>query len=183
MDVILPDPFICYELDPELLEAKSDFGSIGWEEEQAWHTAPKTENTIKYNLTGDAASMDCMFQEYLSPEDYEEAWCLLLEEGHVCMGTYDVWVGDHILVNGADMIETLGPENSTLRTEYETEVGDCIKLNPLPEAGINQDRATVTLNIRSCLMYWYMDLEGNAYYFSGNHETETMEFTLENVIN
>ena len=184
LDVILPEAAVCYDLNSALLEEIKNgnaFSEISWEEEQDWASSPVSENARKYNLTGGAKAMDGMYQGALSPEAYEEAWRLLLENGYVCMVTYDAWIGDHILVNGADMMDTLNPDNWTIRTEYETDEGDCIKLNPLPEAGQNQESVTVTLNIKSCKMYWYMDLEGNAYYSAGDHETETMEFTLEKV--
>lgn len=184
LDAVLPEAAVCYDMDSELLEKIRNgtaFSEMSWEEEQDWHSAADTENARKYNLTDGAKAMDNMYQAVLSPEAYEEAWRLLLENGHVCMVTYDAWVGDHILVNGTDMMETLNPNNWTLRTEYETEQGDCIKLNSLPEAAQNQDSVTVTLNIKSCKMYWYMDLEGNAYVGAADHETEVMDFLLENV--
>lgn len=184
LDVILPEAAVCYDMDSVLLEKIKNgtaFSEISWEEEQAWDSLQDSENAMKYNLTGGARALDRMYQAALSPEAYEEAWRLLVENGYVCMVTYDAWIGDHILVNGADMMETIDPDNWTLRTEYETEEGECIKLNPLPEAGQNQESVTVTLNIKSCKMYWYMDLEGNAFYSSGDHETEVMDFLLENV--
>lgn len=184
IDAFLPESFVCYEMDTEVLDlmkARDDFGSISWEQEQDWMSTPKTEYARKNNLSGSAADMDRMFKDMLSAEAYEEAWKTLLENGYVCVANYDLWVGDHILVNDVDMFETIGPENSTLRTEYETEEGKCIKLNPLPEIAQNKDAVTVALNMRSCLMYWYMDLDGNAYYGAGNHETEALEFVLSNV--
>ncbi len=125
--------------------------------------------------------IDLYLQDILSEDAYQQARNLMEKNGCVCVTTHTVFVGDHIFVNGADIGEVLSEEVGNMRYDYETEEGSCIRLNPLPEAGRNQEAVTVTLKIKSHESYEYFDLEGHTLVFkTDNHKEEPMDFTLEN---
>lgn len=128
--------------------------------------------------------MDNEMKHILSEEQYEKFWDILLENGSCCVAVpSDPWIGDHIYVNDTDCGEVLGPDCGNFRMDYTTDVGDCILLNPLPEAGRNQDSVTVDLSLRSGWYYWYMELDGDVYSHFENNPAYEASFTLENVNN
>lgn len=118
----------------------------------------------------------------LCGDAYDQAMDIMEKDGYVCVVAYDAYVGDHILVNGHDIGEVLSEEVWSMREDYEVEEGSCILLNPLPEAGRNQDSVTVTLKIKSSEQYWYFDQENNCCLFkTDGHQEELMDFVLKNV--
>ena len=126
--------------------------------------------------------MDSQMKQILSTEQYEKFWDILLETGSCCVAIpAEPWVADHIFVNGADCGEVLGPDCGNFRVDYTTDVGDCLLLNPLPEAGQNQDSVTVNLSLRSGWHYWYMELDGDVYSHFENNPAYEASFTIENV--
>ena len=126
--------------------------------------------------------MDLDMKNTLSPEQYEQFWSILTETGACCVAVpAKPWVGDHISVNNTDCGEVLGADCWNYRSDYTTDVGDCILLKPIPDAARNLDSVTVGLTLRSGWYYWYMELEGDVYsYFESNSPYEAA-FTLENV--
>ncbi len=184
LSAIMPEPLVGYvpeNGDWSAVKVMEDFASVAWEHPQPWEGNPVTENALAENFPAGAQRMDIMFQAILSPEAYDQAWKMLRENGYVCVRTHDFFVGDHIYVNGADIFEVLSETVWSMREDYEVEEGSCIRLNPLPEAGRNQDSVTVTLKIKSSERYWYLDMEGNTYYGTGSHQTNEIDFTLDNV--
>lgn len=186
LDAVLPDPVVGIEPDKELLkEIKKGVrvSGISWNEPQPWFDEPATENAIKYDFTQDAFTMDRMLKGTLTDAEYEKAWALLEENGYVCVAVRDVWVGDHVLVNGIDTIEDYLADGVSYsnRTDYVTEQGYCIRLDPLPEKIKAQDHVTVTVDVRSSLEYWYMDMngEGRIYFDGSNTQSEPLSFELE----
>lgn len=186
LDLILPEPVVGIEPEEALLKKIKKgmrMSRIGWEKPQPWFQEPATENAIKHDLLEDAFTMDRMLKGTLSEEDYEKAWNLLETRGYVCVAVRDVWLSDTILIDGRDIREDYNSETNAYssRTDYTSELGDCLRLDPLPESVKNQEKVTVTLTVRSSVQYWYMDLKGNGrvYTDSDSVESEEMSFELE----
>lgn len=186
LDTVLPDPVVGIEPDEDLLRKIKKgvrVSRIGWDEPQPWFEEPATENAIKYDLLEDAFTMDRMLKGTLSDSEYQKAWNLLKTQGYVCVAVRDVWLGDHIMVNGVDTIEDYLADGVSYsnRTVYTTEQGNCIRLDPLPEDIQKMDAVTVAVDVRSSVQYWYMDLdgEGRIYYDNSNTQTEQLSFELE----
>ena len=146
--------------------------------------APATENAKEHNLSGDSAEMDRMLKATLSETAYQKVWELMEKQGYVCIAVRNAWIGDHILINGVDTVEAYMESNAYAdRTEYTSDLGYCIRLEPLPEDVRNQKQVTVTLNVRSSVQYWYMDLdgEGRVYYDDSSITTDPVSFELKKV--
>lgn len=187
LDIVLPEPSVGIEPDINLLNEirnGSKITEISWPANQSWHAEPDSENSIKHNLSGDAAEMDRMLKGTLSESDHQKAWDLIDKQGYVCIAVRNAWLGDHLLINGVDIVEAYLESNAYAdRTEYTTELGNCIRLEPLPEEIRSQDSVTVTLNICSSINYWYMDLDGNGriYYDNSSITTDQVSFELNKV--
>jgi len=142
-DVVLPEPVVDIKLDGELLEKiknGTDITSISWSVYEDWHTEPDTANSRKYSLPENAAEMDRMLIGTLSEAEYQKAWSQLEAQGYVCIAVRDASIGDHILINGIDTVEAYMESNAYAdRTEYTSELGNCIRLEPLPEDIRNQE--------------------------------------------
>ena len=186
LDTVLPDPVVVAEPEEELLKDIRKgvrCSNIGWDEPQPWFEEPATENAIKHDFTQDAFTMDRMLKGTLSDSEYQKAWNLLKTQGYVCVAVWDVWLGDHIMINGVDIIEDYLADGISYsnRTEYTTEQGNCIRLEPLPEDLKNLDTVTVTVDVRSSIQYWYMDMngEGRVYFDGSSVESEPLSFQLE----
>lgn len=186
LDLILPEPVVGIQPEEALLKKikkGTRISRIGWEKPQSWFQEPATENAIKHDLLEDAFTMDRMLKGTLSEEEYEKTWNLLETQGYVCVAVRDVWLSDTILINGRDIREDFNSETNAYsgRTDYTSELGDCLRLDPLPESVKNQDHVTVTLTVRSAVQYWYMDLKGNGRVYTDNDsvESEEMSFELE----
>ena len=154
-------------------------------EERDYLLENRTEYGKKYDLQKYwQIYMDGYMKETLSPEQYEQFWNILTETGSCCIAIpAKPWVGDHVLVNGHDCFEVLGSDCWSYRRDYTTDQGDCILLDPLPEAGRNQESVTVELELRSGWDYWYMELEGDVYTAFESNPIHQATFTLENVNN
>lgn len=163
-DVVLPEPVVGIEPDNELLQEiqnSTKITDIAWSGSECWLTTPATENASKHTLEADAAEMDRMLKGTLSETDYNKAWQWMNTQGYVCIAVRNAWLGDHILINGADTVEAYLESNAYAdRTEYTSELGNCIRLEPLPDDIRTQEQITVTLNVRSSVEYWYMDMNG-----------------------
>lgn len=122
-------------------------------------------------------TMDHELKSILTTEQYEQFWNQMETKGYGCVVTQEVYIGDHKFVNGADMSE---PQRIT---EYETDAGSCLRLEPLPTEGQNKETVTVDLKVKSSLIYWYMELDGYAYQLYKPNADQTVSFTLENVNN
>ncbi len=181
MDLILPEPAVGIHPDQEQMrkiKKGTSLSQVGWATPKDWMGEPVTENTKKYHLSQDAFVMEQMMKATLSEENYERAWQLLETQGWVCITTHNVYVGDHILVNGQEYYDPdTNPDG--VRTEYETEYGSCIRLESLPAETQDQEFITVTLPLNASLQYWYMDLEGNGWTCWESRETEPISFVLE----
>ena len=186
LDAVLPDPVVGIEPEEQLLNKIRKgvrCSNIGWDTPQPWFEEPATKNAIKHDFTQDAFTMDRMLKGTLTDAEYKKAWALLEEKGYVCVAVRDVWVGDHILVNGIDTIEDYLADGVSYsnRTDYATEQGYCIRLEPLPDDITRLDHVTVTVDVRSSLQYWYLDMngEGRIYFDGSNTQSEQLSFELE----
>lgn len=168
----------------DTLELKVELGLLEQEEYETILSS-RSEYAKKYDLRKSMQlQMDWEMKSVLSPEQYEQFWKILSETGSCCVAIpAEPWISDHIYVNDTDCGEVLGPDCGNFRADYTTDVGDCILLKPLPEAGRNQESVTVEFSLRSGWHYWYMELDGDVYtHFENNPAYETA-FTLENVNN
>lgn len=186
-DIVLPGPVVGIEPNAELLEKIKNGSSItstSWAGDESWLTEPDTDNAKKYNLAADAAEMDRMLKGTLSEADYQKVWNLMETQGYACIAVRNAWLGDHLLINGVDTVEAYMEHNAYAdRTDYTTELGNCIRLEPLPKDVSSQEQITVTLNVRSSIDYWYMDLEGNGriYFDASSVTTDDATFELNRV--
>lgn len=203
---VMPEPVVGFQPDAELmerittmrefehtpfpgqtddtLEQRVELGVMTQEEYDAMLES-RTDYGKQYDLRKYwQIYMDGYMKETLSPEQYEQFWEILSKTGSCCIAIpAKPWVGDHILVNGHDCFEVLSSDCWSYRSDYTTDQGDCILMNPLPEAGRNLESVTVKLELRSGWDYWYMELEGDVYAsFESNHVYQAT-FTLENVTN
>lgn len=187
VNIDLPDPAVGIEPAPELMTNIKDgtkMTEISWQGDEPWLAVPATENAVRYHLPADAAEMDRMLKGTLSNENYQKAWDILLRHGYVCIAVRDAWIGDHLLINGVDTVEAYLESNAYAdRTEYTTELGYCIRLEPLPEDIRDKDHVTVTLNIKSSVSYWYLSLngEGRIYYDDSSITTDPVSFEIERI--
>lgn len=187
LDIILPEPTVGVEPNSDLMEKIKNgypITSTAWSEQQSWQIQPVTDNAIKYELAADASEMDSMLKGTLSEDAYQKVWDHMENQGYVCIAVRDAWLGDHILINGVDTIEAFMESNAYAdRTEYTSDIGNCIRLESLPEDVRNKDRITITLNVRSSVNYWYMDLDGNGriYYDDSSILSDQISFELNRV--
>lgn len=168
----------------DTLEQRVEFGIIT-QEEYDQILSSRTEYGKKHDLRRDwQITLDKMLKEELSSEQYEKFWEILETTGSCCVALpTQPYIGDHIFINGHDCGEVLGEDCWSFCTDYTTDQGDCILLNPLPEACKNQSSVTVELSLRSGWNYWYMELDGDVY---GCYEANTpyqTTFTIENSAN
>lgn len=141
-----------------------------------------TKKAEQYNLTADAFAIDRAMQAALSEEEYEKAWDILEETGWVCIALRDVYIGDTILIDGHDLREVYNETNGYAnRTEYESEAGNCLRLEPLPEDVREKEKVTVTLTAKSNVQYLYLDRNGSGriYFDPDSVESEQISFELE----
>lgn len=186
LDTVLPEPVVGIEPGEDLLkEIKKGVrvSRLSWNEPQPWYGEPATENAIRHDLLQDAFQMDRMLKGTLSDSEYRKAWKLLEDQGYVCIAVRDVWLGDHVYINGHDTMEAYTADGVSYsnRTDYTTELGSCIRLEPLPDEIKELDNVTVAVDVRSSVQYWYMDLngEGRIYHDNSNLLSEQLSFELE----
>lgn len=164
----------------DTLEQRVQFGIIT-QEEYDRILSDRTEYGKKHDLHRDwQITLDHMLEEELSPEQYAQFWNLLETNGSCCVALPSTpYVGDHIYINGHDCGEVLGEDCWSFRTDYTTDQGDCILLNPLPDESKGLSSVDVEISLRSGWNYWYMELEGDVYScYEANTPYQTT-FTIE----
>ena len=114
----------------------------------------------------------------LTAEQYQKVTEYMEHTGHCCVAFRDVHVGDHIDVNGTDMMASLNMNGDNGRTDVPTFAGEGIRLDALPQNAKNQDSVTVTLDIKTGLTYYYLDVEGHGYMYYGPSESEAVQITI-----
>lgn len=186
LDAVLPEPVVGVEPEEALLRKirkGSRTSQVGWGYTDAWMEETVTENAIKYNFKQDGVIMDRMLKGILTPEQYDAAWKHIEANGYVCVIVHEAWIGDHIYINGQDLIDVYNQQENAYngRTEYETEMGNCIRLDYLPDIFRNQEKLTISLNVRASGTYLYLDIDGNGriYFDNSNMISEEVSFDLE----
>ena len=127
-----------------------------------------------------AIEMDWMLKRELSPEEYEAAWKLLQENGHLCVVENSVYIGDHILMeDGTDLGQTGQIIVDT--DEEDVHSGNIfIEASSLPEAAKNLDRLNIQLKVKNSRVYYYMELGGPALSYYEPVGEIAVPFTIEN---
>lgn len=112
-------------------------------EEYDQRLAGRSEYAKKYDLRGNSQIyMDDQLRALLTDGEYKKFWKILGETGSCCVAIpMKPYVGDHILLNGAD--------EPADRGDYTTEEGECLVLNNLPAAAQDQPSITVGLKFKS----------------------------------
>lgn len=186
LEKILPAPVVGIEPEDTLLKNIRDglrMSQVGWDAPQTWREDPEPGYAAAYNFKQDGYLMDRMLKATLSPEEYKKAWNVMEEKGWVCVAVRDIYIGDHVLINGQDLMDVYIQQGNVYNgiTEYETELGSCLRLEPIPEQFQDLEKLTVTFDVRSMPKYWYLDMDGNGriYYDSSKQESESVSFELE----
>ena len=144
------------------------------QEEYDQRLAGRSECAKKYDLRRDSQIyMDDELRALLTDGEYKKFWEILGETGSCCVAIpMKPYVGDHILLNGAD--------EPADRGDYTTEEGECLVLNNLPAAAQNQPSITVGLKFKSGWSYYYMELSGTSYRLYVPNPDYVTTITLEN---
>lgn len=184
MEAVLPRPAVGVEVEEETLQAlrhASPTASMPWSGGRTQVESPATAKAKEYNLAQNGFYLDEDLQTILTTEEYERMWEILESQGYVVIAAWDAYVSDGISVNGMDLWEAYDKDHNAYasRTEYETEYGTCLRLEPLPEDVKNGEAVTVTLGLKSGLWYYYLDLEGNAYMYCHHTQRQDTPFTIE----
>jgi len=143
----------------------------------------RTENAKLYGLDRYwQIIMDSQMKEHLSAEHYDKFWDILLEDGACCVAIpQKAFVADHIYINGTDCADVLGPDCGSFRSDYSTDLGECILLNPIPESTRKLDTVDISIRLKSGWHFWYMELDGDVYEKYVPNDAYDATFTLENV--
>ena len=184
IEAILPRPAVGVEVEEETLQAlrhASPAASMPWSGARTQVESPATAKAKEHNLAQNGFYLDKDLQTILTTEEYERMWEILESQGYVVIAAWDAYVSDGISVNGVDLREAYDKDQNAYasRTEYETELGICLRLEPLPEDVKNGEAVTVTLGLKSGLWYYYLDLEGNAYMYCHHTQRQDTPFTIE----
>lgn len=184
MEAVLPRPAVGVEVEEEMLQAlchAAPMASMPWSGGRTQVESPATAKAKEYNLAQNGFYMDEDLQTILTTEEYERMWEILESQGYVVIAAWDAYVSDGISVNGMDLWEAYDKDHNAYasRTEYETEYGTCLRLEPLPEDVKDGETVTVTLGLKSGLWYYYLDLEGNAYMYCHHTQRQDTPFTIE----
>lgn len=161
--------------------------ALGYITEESYQgaLASRTEYAKQYRLNKYwQIVMDRQMKDTLSSEQYERFWRILLENGACCVAIpQKPFVSDHTYINGTDCGEVLGPDCGSFRSDYSTDIGDCILLNPIPDSTRNLHSVDVTIRLKSGWHYWYMELDGDVYEKYIPNDTYDATFTIENINN
>lgn len=167
----------------DTLEQRVELGSMTQEEYETILN-DRTDYAKQYDLRKyHQINMDWELKRDLTAEQYETFWEILVQTGSCCVAIpNEPWVGDRILVNGTGFGEFVGPDKpGNFRSDYTTDAGNCIVLNPIPEVTRNLPSVEVELSLKSGWKYWYMELDGDVYEKYVQNPPYQATFTLENV--
>lgn len=184
MEAVLPRPAVGVEVEEETLQAlrhAAPMASMPWSGGRTQVESPATAKAKEYNLAQNGFYLDEDLQTILTTEEYERMWEILESQGYVVIAAWDAYVSDGVSVNGVNLREAYDQDHNAYasQTEYETEIGTCLRLEPLPEDVQNGETVTVTLGLKSGLWYYYLDLEGNAYMYCHHTQRQDTPFTIE----
>ena len=169
------DPAIGFVPDADLMKQIRAFGHVDtafiWEEPAA---------AVPYSHY--AGALAASLQHELTPDQYKKLEQCMEAYGYCCVVMRDAFVGDHIHVNGTDMMATYDMDVNAYAgiTEGNTPAGEVIRLDPLPENAQDQEEVTVALNIKSGLIYYYLDTQGHGFTYYAVPDSVTAEITIQN---
>jgi len=143
----------------------------------------RTEYAKEYDFRNlSAITLDWMLREKLSAEDYEAAWKLLRETGHLCVVDSEVFIGDHIVLDDGTDLGVTGQQNVD-SDDISAHSGNIfIEASSLPEAAQDRDALHINLNIKNARTYYYMELGGPAYFYYEQVGAASVPFTVKNSI-
>ena len=127
-----------------------------------------------------AGDMADALRHELTEEEYAQMERSMETTGHCCIVFSNAFVGDHIHVNGTDMMATYDMDLNSYAgiTEGSTPAGEAIRLDPLPENAKNQEKVTVTLKISYSFEYWYLDQQGHGYILYDHQKSVPADITI-----
>ena len=140
----------------------------------------RTDYAKEYDLRNlSAITVDWMLKEKLSAEEYEAAWKLLRETGHLCVVDSEVYIGDHILLDDGTDIGTAGQQNMDSDDVSAHSGNIFIEASSLPEAAQGRDVLHISLNVKNARTYYSMSLNGPAYFYYEQIGEASVPFTVE----
>ena len=141
----------------------------------------RTDYAKEYDLRNlSAITLDWMLKEKLSAEEYDAAWKLLRETGHLCVVDSEVYIGDHITLDDGTDIGLTGQQNVDIDDVSAHSGNIFIEASSLPEAAQNRDALRIILNVRNARTYYSMTLGGPAYFYYEVVDEVQVPFTVEN---
>ena len=141
----------------------------------------RTDYAKEYDLRHlSAITLDWMLKEKLSAEEYEAAWKLLRETGHLCVVDSEVYIGDHIVLDDGTDIGMVGQQNVDSDDVSAHSGNIFIEASSLPEAARSRDALRINLRIKNARTYYSMTLGGPAYFYYEAVDEVQVPFTLEN---
>ena len=167
--------------DPDDLDVRLDAGYITQEEyddKMSRRTAHGAAAGLRYES---AIMLDAFLEETLSAPEYEALWQVLERDGAACVVTRDVYLGDHMFVDGMD-VAAMGTEvASGTFVEAQTKDGYTDQLSAdLPEELQDLDELHIQLKVKGDPVYYYMTLDGRAYTLREQGEEQFVPFTIPN---
>lgn len=173
MEAILPRPAVGVEVDAQTLKDirhGAPVSSMIWSGERT--QADGRGKARQHDLAENGFQLDEDLQTILTQEEYDAMWDILEREGYVIIAAWNPSVGDHILVDGQELLEPW-------TTEYDTQLGTCRRIDSLPDSTRDAGSVTVTLKLRSGLWYYYLDLEGDAFLYCDHTDSRDASFVIE----
>ena len=146
-------------------------------EEYLEHRSDYAKEYDLHNLS--AITLDWMLKEKLSDEEYEAAWKLLRETGHLCVVDSEVYIGDHILLDDGTDIGMVGQQNVDSDDVSAHSGNIFIEASSLPEAAQGRDALHISLNVKNARTYYSMSLNGPAYFYYEQIGEASVPFTVE----
>lgn len=125
--------------------------------------------------------LDAFLERELTGEEYDEFWQLLERDGAACVVLQDVYIGDHMLVDGVD-IAAAGTDvvaGTFIEAQTPAENGGILSAD-LPELLQDLDQLQVQLKVKGGATYYYMTLDGRAYALFEQGEEQLVPFTVPN---
>ena len=133
----------------------------------------RSEHAKEYDLRHlSAISLDWLMQGELSAGDYERAWEMLIDNGHICLVESSVFISDHILMDdGTDL---------GINAQERMEQGIVIEANNLPDNAKGLETLNIQLKVKNVRTYYYMELGGPAYFCTELVDESLVPFSVEN---
>ena len=128
-----------------------------------------------------AICLDAFLERELTGEEYEDLWQLLERDGAACVVLQDVYIGDHMLVEGVDIAAMQTDVEAGTFVEAQTPGGNGGAFSAeLPEEQWDLDQVNVRLKVKGRPVYYYMTLDGRAYALADQAEEQMADFTVPN---